>query len=77
MSCLVCELVIVEGGWFWKDMLVGSLSLCLLELNLTIVTGLMQPNANRVKTQTQAALFLGAWLAFLVDVHHQLWLWGR
>ena len=48
MSCLVCELVIVEGGWFWKDMLVGSLNLCLLELNLTIVTGLMQPNANRV-----------------------------
>ena len=46
MSCLVCELVIVEGGWYWKDMLVGSLSLCLLELNLTLVAELAQPDTN-------------------------------
>ena len=38
----------VEGSWFWGDMLVGSLSLCLLELNLTIVTELVQPNTNWV-----------------------------
>lgn len=38
----------VESSWLWKDMLVGNKSFCLFELNLTIVTELVQPNANRV-----------------------------